>query len=266
MALSLTDIRDSGLLELYALGELTPEVRAEVAAALRQSEELRAELTEIERSLQRAAFDRAEPVDPGVLDRTLRQLTPLGSTEGPDADARDVGAASAKTGGTSLTSLLGIGLAAALALAAYLFWVRATMNGELEEQAALIEACEERAAAQADAVAFYEALRAPGNLVIDLAPTEKYPEASLLMVVNAAAARNYLAVAELPALAPGQAYQLWSLKPDVDPIPLDVFSASAGIVPVGFEAGTGSYAITIEAEGGAEVPNLDALVGVLEVG
>ena len=272
MALSLTDIRDSGLLELYALGELAPEVRAEVAAALRSSGELRAELADIERGFQRAAFDRAEPVDLKVLDGALRRLG-LSSSTSEGEPSRDGGGApaktaeaSAKTGGTPLTSLLGFGLAITLGLAAYLFSSRAALNAEIDAQAALLEACDEREAASAEAVAFYGALRAPDNLVIDLAPAEKYPEARLLLVVNAAAARNYLAVAELPALAPGQAYQLWSLKPDVDPIPLDVFSATEGIVPVGFEAGTGSYAITIEAEGGAAVPDLENLVGVLEVG
>lgn len=255
MALSLTDIRDSGLLELYALGELTPELRAEIAAALARSPELREELRDIERGFQRAAFARALPVERGVLEATLREI---GSTSGAPVEPIE-------TAGP-LTYIAAAVAVLALAAAVYLLTDRNALRGEVSAQAAALEDCAEREAADAEAIALVRDLRGPGTRIIELAPAETYPEASLLLYVNAAAARNYLAVAELPPLSPGEAYQLWSLKPDADPIPLTVFDADTAIFPVAFEPGTGTYAITIEDAGGALAPDLTRLVGTLPLG
>ncbi|MBK8625039.1 MAG: anti-sigma factor [Saprospiraceae bacterium] len=62
-----------------------------------------------------------------------------------------------------------------------------------------------------------------------------------------------------------QAFQLWSLKDGVDPMPLNVFADKNTIIPVDFIDQTATYAITIEPKGGSKSPSLDKLIGTMGV-
>ena len=104
------------------------------------------------------------------------------------------------------------------------------------------------------------------NRILNMTPTSGYPETQLLFHINTVDRQNFIQVQNLPGIAANQAFQLWSLKPGVDPIPLTVFKQGDDfIIPVDFEEGTGTYAITIEAEGGAQVPTLERLIGTVTV-
>ena len=67
-------IKDSGLLELYALGELDVYEKADVEAALAQSSALREELLEIERALMNYAHMKGVDAPASVKDKIISEL------------------------------------------------------------------------------------------------------------------------------------------------------------------------------------------------
>ena len=112
----------------------------------------------------------------------------------------------------------------------------------------------------------YDQISSKRNTPIFFAATDNYSETKLILHYNPSDRRNYIQVSNLPTLEAGQAFQLWSLKDGVDPIPLTVFSKEDGdLIPVDFEEGTGTYAITIEKAGGVDSPTLTRLIGTAGV-
>lgn len=251
MGLSLTDIRDAGLLELYVIGELAPSQRQQVEEAIRTYPELKVELAEIEQALKHFAFAKTVPPAPSVLEKTL---TAIHAGPNPPVPPRS-------GGGSNLSGMFGA-LALGLASLAGYFWFQSS-NVETALVAAQteLEACIAKQEDTRGPIALLEDLQRKDNQVVTISATEKYPETSIFIYNNPATERNYLALGELPELGPDESFQLWSLKADTDPIPLTVFDDSETIVPVSFEQGTGTYAITIERKGGAQTPNLTQLIG-----
>ena len=95
---------------------------------------------------------------------------------------------------------------------------------------------------------------------------KNYPTASLLIHNNNSSKKNYLQLSALPALSDNQSFQLWSLKADQDPIPLDVFDGTGDrIIEVQHINGTETYAITIEPKGGSKIPTLENLIGTFSL-
>ena len=254
---SITDIRESGLLELFVLGDLPVAEHREVEEALLLYPELRADVREIERALEGAAFAKTRPPRPEVLQGALRELD-------AGAQAVDGGAPSGKTSGV-LAGVLGVLALGAVLAALYLWHAQGSLETELAAERVELEACLAKQEATEVRIATLDDLQRSDNRVVSLQATEAYAQAALLLYDNPTTGRNYLTVAELPSLPPGKVYQLWSLKEGLDPIPLDVFTAGPAIVPVSYEAGTGTYAITVEQAAGAQVPDLEQLVGTLVV-
>ncbi|NJO86836.1 MAG: hypothetical protein HC821_01925 [Lewinella sp.] len=106
---------NSGVLELYALGQLPEAEAAEVAAKVKQYPAVAAELALIEENLEALALRHAVTPPPGVLPGILAQLSPRPATPAPTAPP-----AEAKAGAG--LGWLAWGLAAlGLGLATYFF-------------------------------------------------------------------------------------------------------------------------------------------------
>jgi anti-sigma-K factor RskA len=256
MDLTLSEIRESGLLELYVLGDLSPSERLDVERAIRAYPELRDDIAGIEQALKHYAF--AHSIAPGsnVLDNTLNSLDNTGGSSG----------STKSSGGSNFwTGLLGLVCIVFAGLTGYYSYNYQQAQRALAESEAALANCESEKEALRQPVAELEDLRRSENLVVAIEPTERYPDTRILFYNNSAAGRNFLALADLPQLESGQAFQLWALKSGSDPIPLDVFDDSERLIPVSFEPGTASYAITIEQLPGAQSPNLDQLVGVFGI-
>ena len=134
------------------------------------------------------------------------------------------------------------------------------------EQSALIENCDTLANNLRSQIANLESLLSRDSRIIPVSPTDNYPETELYFHLNDNEQRNFIQIKNLPPLASNESFQLWSLKSDQAPIPLDVFEGEEDIyIPVSYVDATNAYAITIEARGGAESPNLEKLIGVFNI-
>ena len=247
-------------LALYVLGELTPRERAAVEAELRGSPELRAELRAVEQTLEALARERAVAPPSSALAGALAQIeargpSTVGQTEKPGA----------KSGVTRRRGAAGVATALLLALTligavVYLLAERSRLRAGRDRASADLVACLQREERGGDAVALLRELGAPGVRRVEIQAAE--PSADIgLALFSAAAERNYLARTGVPNAPPGEAYQLWALPPDADPVPLDVFAGGSGVVAVRSLGADVDYAVTVEDEDGAATPNLDRLVG-----
>lgn len=244
-----TTIRDSGQLELYVLGELNLYEKADVEAALAKHPELRDEVKDIERALMSYAdllgIEAPENLRAKVVDG-LGQPQPATAPPPPRS-------------GHYLT--LGA-LLFTLAVVAFLWWSQQQLKDQLTESQTALAALEADCAQRNEQIA---AVLGDGSRILPFQATEGYPETRLYLSTNDEATTNYLQVQNLPALADGETFQLWSLGAEENPVPLDTFGDDAGLLSFEYVAGSGAYAITIEPAGGSASPNLDRLIGVVQL-
>lgn len=246
--MDLNELRTSGLLELYVLGLTSREESARVEAALETEPSLREEIREIGKVLEAYAYTVAIQPPAHLRGRILDEVR--NRNKNPE-DVRVT---------NRLWQILPWALLAGVLLTlAYIYNSHRATDDQLR---AYQEECDSiRTALQAD-VALLDQLRDSGVEIVVVQPTEGYPQTDLIFYHNPAKGENIVHIREMPTLEPGQAFQLWSLKEGVDPIPLDVFAGEDGFLAVRYEAASNAYAITIEPEGGSEVPNLERLIGV----
>lgn len=269
--MSIKDVRESGLLEYYALGLLSDEEKATVHRLLEEHPVLKQDFYEIQRSIQEYA--KLQGIVPNRdlredIRDTIRKdgsKTPVKRSSPDDTSGKSDDGGKKSGGGFSglLAGLLGI-------LAAGALWYGTTTSnklGELEDSMVVAEQeCDSLTTELSRRLALYENVNGANIRTLNLTPTAGYQETNLLFHINEAEKRNFIQFKSLPVIAANQTFQLWSLKDGVDPIPLSTFDGSGDIViPVDYEEGTGTYAITIEAEGGAQVPTLTRLIGTVGV-
>ena len=264
--MTIKQIKESGLLELYVLGELNQSDIRIVEKALGDFPSLKQDISEIETTLQLFANAHAIDAPTQVLGNILNEISSSATDSNnigskPNGLNTEVEKVSMWTKFQPLASLLGlIGLCIALYMS----------SNKLEDQKAKhqeeIVKCEEEKKQQSIQLSILQSLNAQGNQVIFADATEKYPDTKLHFNHNPDAKKNYIQVENLPELADNQSYQLWSLKGDDAPIPLDVFEDDGGnFIEVSFISDTDAYAITIEPKGGQDSPTMENLVAVIKI-
>lgn len=255
--MTIEEIRASGLLELYVLGQLSAEEERTVRGYLESHPELKQDLDAIGRALEGYAQVAAVQPSPAVRQRILDEVTGQGG-------AGRSGSTRQSTGWWPFLAVISV--LAVLGLL-YLLSVKNTALQESEiELQAIIDSCSRQSQQYVAQLELYQHLTDEGTEIVHMTGTEKYPQTNLYLYHNAQTQRNIIQVRALPALAQDQSFQLWSLKPNTDPIPLDVFQGVDTLLEVRYEDASQSYAITIEPLGGRQTPTLENLIGIVNVG
>lgn len=250
--MELREIIESGILELYVLNRLSDEEVRQVETYIQQYPELAEEIQAIERAFfaigRSVELPIASEIKEAILARVRGQFGGTSRGQNPLLGM--------------VSSLLAIGL-----LAALYFWnsQRHQLNELQSEMVQNQIDCDSVKSEQSAQLARFNQIYSPNNKILAFQATENYPETQLYLHTNAASSTNFIQIQGLPAIAANQAYQLWSLKGNDPPRPLDVFQHSGALIEVDFIEGTNAYAITIEDRDGAETPNLDQLIGVVNV-
>lgn len=256
MAMTLDEILESGLLELYVLGQLTEEKIQEVETAMEVYPEVKREVVDIEQALFK--YDRLfkTPAPAGVLDNILAQTNTGNNT-----------VTTAERAGLNWSGILSTVLGLSL-LAGIFFYNQKTNELEktINDQNVVIQDCDEEKAQYAEQLRIHDAILEYESKKIFISPNEKYQNTELIIHNNPATQKNYLQINNLPPLASNQSFQLWSLKGNDPPIPLDVFEGDVNqILEIQFVENTNAYAITIEPRGGQDTPTLENLIGVFTI-
>ena len=254
--MDIEEIRSSGLLELYVLDQLSPAEKGEVEGYLRTYPELRNDLKEIERSLEIFAGSAALKSPAGVKERILDAIKQ--DVKGPSGEGP-------RTNG--IWSVLAVILGLGLLVFGFLFYQKNQTAQQLENEIiAVRDTCETRTTELNRQLEILRQLTQPGNTILPFQATPGFASTDLYMHTNKVTKRNFIQVRHLPDIAETQSFQLWSLRPNQPPAPLNVFDVpSDGLIEVTYVDGTEVYAITIEPKGGKSTPTLEQLIGTVSV-
>lgn len=181
----------SGLLEAYALGEVSKQERALVERMLAEYPEAKAELDAIEQALENIAHAHAVPPPPGLKAQIMAQL---GDTPPP---------ASAAPSAAKPNILQWLSIVFLLA-AAYFFFQNRALTRENAAQAQRLAECD---AQNAQRNQLYALLRDPNTKVLQLQNGN-----DLVRVFhNTQRCQTAFDVSQLASRTDGKHYQLWAL-------------------------------------------------------
>jgi len=259
--MDIREIRASGILEQYVLGNCSKQEIEIVERALKDHPELKKDLYEIGNALEQYA--KQFKVEPSAHLKEKFIKSAKGEPTSTSKNTVEPSSTHSNRFPSWLSGLLALGC---LGLS-YLYFSNSqkhsTLQSEYDNYKIL---CDSIQAVSDIQYALIGDLQNPNNEIFAIGATPKYSETELFLIYNSVDQKNYLQVQNLPTISNQQSYQLWSLKAGVDPIPLTVFQGDEGVfIPVDFEDGTATYAITIEPFGGVQSPTLDDLIGTVNV-
>ncbi len=242
------------------MDQLSTAEKAEVEGYIRAFPDLKVDIAEIERSLELFAKSASLKAPAGLKDKILDQIKNEGVSEKTKPHTPSSGSFGMWR---MVAALFGLGIL----LFGYLFWQKSS-DAELlqQELTASRDSCEQSTQQLTDQLRLLQQLTYPDNKILPFTATPGFASTDLYLHHNSETKRNFIQVRNLPAIAANQSYQLWSLKPNQAPIPLDVFDLPAtGLIEVRYVDGTETYAITIEPRGGKDSPTLENLIGTVGV-
>ena len=289
---NIQDYIESGILEQYALGELSVAEQAAVEAQAASHSEIREELQQVQETL--GFYAEAHVVTPpaGMRERVLTNVLAQIAAPTPNsvlrADVDAVAQANHRPAPTE-TVVRSIGSAAAPAPVARSVWAMAasvalilSLVGNALFYSRWQNASSELVVMQNDQARFAqtsqvvehqlgdlrqenEVLRNDEFKAVALAGTKTAPSARARVLFNAATHKVYVDVRSLPALPAGKQYQLWALDKG-KPVDAGVLTATTatgeGIQHMKDITSAQTFAMTIEPAGGSVNPTLSTMTVV----
>lgn len=244
----------SGILEQYVLGELSEVEEEEVLRHAEKYPEVRSEILAIEESLELIARSLAVKPPVHVLEKIQNKLSEKDNAD--ENQARKNKKINFLRYGVAATFTLKLMF---MAVAAH-FWVNWQQSEnrleQMQERYNQLQQ-ETRQLSQAFAV-----VNDPAYQSIALESKQPNAKARPMLYWNNTSGQIYLSPNQLPPNEEGTQYQLWAKVKGV-PLSLGLFDVSADSFPQmlamdGVE-NSDSFMITLEAEGGSEQPDANAL-------
>jgi anti-sigma-K factor RskA len=247
----------SGILESYALGEVTEAERESVENALSQYPELREELRAIEETLERVVFASAI-APPASVKRKL--MNKLSGASRPEAKV----IAMRSEGFWKYATAASIAIALTTSYLAYQYhglWKADSM------ELAQIRSENQRTAEDYNVVKqkldkLQEDVGIMGSTAftkVILKGTENDKNALAAVYWNANTQEVFLSIQELKAISQENQFQLWAIV-DGKPVDAGVFdSGFAGLLKMKNIHGAAAFAVTIEPRGGKDHPSLETM-------
>ena len=249
------EILESGLIEMYIIGDISPNEVQIVEDALEKYPELRQYKYEREKTLE--FYSKIHAIEPptGTLNTILHNLA-------KSSVSQKIPEPYVKRGGGWSSILLGVTL---LGLAAG-GWFVYQQSDELSRMEMQLQKCNQEQASLQENMKVFALLNDRDSKVVPIESTEKFAQTEIVLYDNQVLQKAFIKIQNLPQISSNESFQLWSLKGTDNPIPLDVFdSQSHALLEIQHVGGSNAYAITVEKKGGAQTPNLDKLVGVFKI-
>lgn len=261
---------ESGVLELYVLGDLTPEESKQVREMAVKHPEVKAELDEIERSLESYAYENAIEPSFGQRDKILNSLlTNFGDDQNfPTNNPVEVKDIVVDFAPANRTNFYKYAFAACLGLLILSLAALISVYSQLQQSNVQIAALSTQNQKFSSVVNFQRTqlgvFRDPSVKFVKLAGTPKEP-ASKLSIAWIPAKKKLMidmVTMKLPANDKDHQYQLWAMVGG-KPVDLGVFDAkadSAGMKEMKPVETADAFAVTLEPRGGSANPTLDEMV------
>jgi len=248
--LNIREYISSGILESYALGELTQSERLEVERNLAQYPELRAELAAIEETMEAFLMKAARTPRAEVKEKIEQKIFAREAKVVSMTPWRLVAAASIIIAVTS----------SILAYTYYNNWKQSeTSLNELramnEQVARDYNQVNQRLG---DIETQMQIINNPAFERVVMKGTANAPEALASVYWNKTSQEVFLSVQNLKSLAKDQQYQLWAIV-DGKPVDMGVFDASTALLKMKTTGKAAAFAVTIEPRGGKSSPSLETM-------
>ncbi len=252
---------ESGILELYVYGALSPKESEEVSAILAQYPEVKQEVEQIEKALQNLSA-AAAPYNPEELLAAIKlKLRNSGGVVQlqPTASQKRARIISFISVAASIVFLIGI-------------FILLNKNNELSDQLKVVETenvqLESKLNYSEDALQetkdILAIVRDPQITKVPLAGQQVAPEAYVNVFWDKAGNKAYIDAIGLPEPPEGFVYQVWSLQ--LDPLTptsmglLENFSSDENkIFELENPNDSQAFGITLEPAGGSEIPTMEQL-------
>jgi len=255
-------ILESGLLEQYVLGLLSPLERRQVETYVKQYPELREHIKALQDTMEAIAKQHSiEPPD-GLKRDILSEIDKLDEPPTTTVDrSNQTFMRRFRLAIWSVAAML-LGAFGALAIIFYL------QKGELQEKledtkaefAAFQEDCEQLQAYNATMQNRLQFIQNPATEHVHLRGFDEglAPEAQAIVYWNAHEQGAYLNIVNLPEPPPGKQYQLWA-DVEGEMIDMGVFEMTQQLQKMKFIANAESLNVTLEPKGGSIKPNVSQL-------
>lgn len=261
---------ESGILELYASGDLNPDERLEVEAMLAKHPELKVELAEIEKSLEKYA--KAYSIEPSfnLRDKVLGSLSNENNIINIPANPEVFTLPPRKQ-----DSFFKYAFAASVTLLIMSFAALVFLYSQLQDskqQVAVLQTSNQQFSNRvnfmneqlSDKELALGVLRNPEFKMVKLAGTKQAPKASMMVAFNPVKKEVMIDMAsmKMPANDTEHQYQLWALV-DGKPVDLGVFDMKAdddGMIRMKAIENAQAFAVTLERRGGSESPTMEQMM------
>lgn len=277
---------ESGILELYVLGQLTAQEQAEVEAMATQYPEVKQEIDAIERAMEQYAVAQAVQPAAGLDQKILarinegKQNTPdtpeIPAIETDKAPEARIIPLSKPVDYEARIRTLRIALVACVALlvvSAVALFSAHTQLGSAKVQIAELSQDKEKFTAtvnfmkqtNADLQKIADMTTDPNWKFVKLAGTPMDPEASMMIYWHVTGKHVMMdnSKMKLPATDKAHQYQLWALV-NGKPVDLGVFDVEAGssqiLVSMKDIASAQTFAVTLEKRGGSPSPTMTQMI------
>lgn len=275
---------ETGILEEYVAGVLTPEQQLEVEAMAARYPEVRQEIEAIEIALEKYAMAQAIQPSPGLKDKILRQLYKQEAPEVTKQTKADHATAPLNSNTVQLDTnhydskirTLRIALVACIALLVIsvvaLFSTRSQL-GEAKNEIIALNLDKQKFASEAsylkesnvDLQKISEMSDDPDWKKVKLAGTKMDPKAKMIVYWHVSGQHVMVdnSKMQLPANDQDHQYQLWALV-NGKPVDLGVFDMKpdSNHVLLNMKEITGAqaFAVTLEKRGGSPAPTMDQMI------
>jgi anti-sigma-K factor RskA len=267
--LNLKEYISSGILEAYALGDLTETERAEVERNLHLFPELREELERIEDAQEEFLMRTAVTPSARVKEKLFASIE-------EDVQTKTVHSNAAVTTETRVVSFNDpskkwwrFATAASVSIAVLSSYLAFNYKSKLEEtEQSLTEliARNQQIAQEYNVVnqrldnieSTLQVIDNPSFKRVVMKGTDGAPGALASIYWNESTSEVYLSIQQLREISKDQQFQLWAIV-DGKPVDAGVFNLTAGLVKMKDVSRASAFAVTIEPTGGSVSPTLSSM-------
>ena len=266
------DIRayiESGILELYVLGDVSPGERLQVEEMAQKHPAVKAELDEIERSLESYALENAVEPSENLRDRVMGSiLTNFGDDNNFPERPQHVNQKVVELTSRKENNFYKYAFAACLALLIASTIALVSVYSHLQQSNSQLEAMQLQNQHFSNRVNLMDrelgVFRDPSFKLLKLQGTAKTPASVVTVAFSAARKKVMIDMGniKLPENDKDHQYQLWALVGG-KPVDLGVFDArndSTGMKEMKSIALADAFAVTLEPKGGSVNPTMDQMV------
>ncbi|HZY35109.1 MAG TPA: anti-sigma factor [Mucilaginibacter sp.] len=261
---------ESGILELYVLGDVSPEEKLQVEAMAAKHPAIKAELDEIERSMEAYALENAvEPAEhmrDKILDSLISNLADDSTSENaPEENGAKVVTIERHKAYNFYKYAFAACLALLLASVAALVSTYNKLQQSNNQIASLQSANSQFAKTVNHVEGELEVYQNPFFRLLKLQGTAKSPQSEALVAWNPVSKKVWVDMHTLkvPSNDNAHQYQLWALV-NGKPVDLGVFDKTADdtshMKEMKSTAYADAFAVTLEPHGGSKSPTMDQMV------